>query len=227
MSNVNTILCYNNGTKRGQIPTQTLAAITETAISVTTDTGTTPAFLAVPLQNAILGSTNGIGVNGNAAILVPPFGTGNNIPDGVQAPYFNSSSFDAGRPFTLRFIALGTAAANAGNTLTVKIYQGTSATLGSDTLFSTPISAVATATAANLRLFIQIQCYWDSTSQLLTGSLSGNYTYNGTTTLITSAALAPITALTSPSALSFLPSITWGNAVGGTISVSEWSMEQV
>lgn len=225
--NINTITGFIGGTKRNQIPSQALAAVTETAISLNTDTGTTSALLALPLQNAILGSTNGLGVNGNPAILVPPFGPGNNIPDGVNSPYFNSSSFDSGRPFTLRLFGTGSAAANAGNTLTVKIYQGTSATIGSDTAFVTAISALATASAANLRFDISVRCQWDSTSNTLTGVLSGSTLYNGTAALLTTATATVLTSLTAPSVLSFLPSITWGNAVGGTINVSEWSIDQI
>jgi hypothetical protein len=227
MSNINTIAAFVGGTKRNQIPSLVLAAVTETALPLNTDTGTTAALLAVPLQTAILGSTNGTGVNGNAAILVPPFGPGNNIPDGVNAPYFNSSSFDSGRPFTLRLIGTGSAAANAGNTLSIKIYQGTSATLGSDTPFVTAIpNTFTTVTAATLRFDIAVRCQWDSTSNTLTGVLSGSTLYNGTAALIATATAAVITTLATPSVLSFLPSITWGNAVGGTINIGEWSLEQ-
>jgi hypothetical protein len=224
--NVNTIAGYINGTKRNQIQTLTLASTVETALPLTTDTGTTSAILAVPQQTAILGSSNGLGPNGNAAILVPPYGVGNNIPDGVNAPYFNSSSFDLGRPFTIKLIGTGSAAANAGNTLTIKIYQGTSATLGSNTLFATPMSAIATASAANLRFYLSLTCFWDSTTQILTAQQSGSYLYNGTNTLISATAVTALTGVTTSSALSFVPSVTWGNAVGGVISVSEFSLEQ-
>lgn len=227
MSNVNTIQGFIGGTKRNQIPSLVLAAITETALPVNTDTGTTSALLAVPLQNAIVGSSTGLGVNGNPAILVPPYGPTNSIPDGINAPYFNSSSFDSGRPFTLRLIGTGSAAANAGNTLQIKIYQGTSATIGSDTAFVTAIpNTFATASAANLRFEIYVRCQWDSTSNTLTGVLSGSTLYNGTSALIATATATVLTSLTTPSTLSFLPSVAWGNAVGGTINVSEWSIDQ-
>lgn len=226
MANVNTIQAFIGGTKRNQIPSLVLAATTETALPVNTDAGTTSALLAVPLQTAILGSSNGMGPNGNAAILVPPGGSINSIPDGINAPYFNSSSFDSGRPFTLRLCGIGSAVANAGNTLTIKIYQGTNTAIGSDTAFTTAISALATATAANLRFDISVRCQWDSTSNTLTGVLSGSTLYNGTAALLTTATATVLTSLTTPSTLSFLPSITWGNAVGGTINVSEWSLEQ-
>lgn len=224
--NANTIFGFVNGTKRNQIPTLTLAAVTETAIPVTTDSGTTAALLAVPTQTAVVGSSNPLGVNANAALLAGALGA-QFQQAGTNRPYFNSDSFNASRPFSLRLIGTGTAAANAGNTLTVKIYQGTSATLGSDTLFSTPLSAVATASAASLRFDITIRCYWDSTSNTLNGQVSGNYTYNNVSALVTTAMVTTLTSVSAVSALSFVPSITWGNAVGGTISVSEWSIEQL
>lgn len=224
--NLNTIAGYVGGTKRNQIPSLVLAAVTETALPLNTDTGTTAALLAVPTQTAILGSTNGLGVNGNASILVPPGGATNSIPDGANAPYFNSSSFDSGRPFILKLYGTGAAVTGGGNSLIVKIYQGTSATLGSDTIFVTG-PTIAAATTGNIRFTISVQCKWDSTSNTLSGVVSGDYMYAGTNTLITTATATVITGLTSPASLSFLPSITWGNAAGGTINVSEWSIEQV
>ena len=228
--NSNTIVGYIGGTKRNQIPSLVLAAVTETAIPLNTDTGTTSAIVAIPQFNAVVGSSTPLGPNANASIL-QPIGGGivklNGGQAGTEAPWFGSSAFDGSRPFQIRLIGTGSAAANAGNTLTVKIYQGTSATIGSDTLISTPLNAVATASAANLRFYIEVTGYWDSTNQALNGVLSGNYTYNGTTTLITAAGTTQVSSLTSTSSLSFLASITWGNAVGGTINVSEFSISQL
>jgi len=224
MANVNTIICYNNGTKRGQIAPSTLAVGTETAVVVNTDTGTTALFLQVPLQTAILGSSSGIGPNGNAAILVPPFGTGNNIPDGVNAPYFNSSSFDLGRPFTIKMIGTALPVAGTGNSLAIKLYQGTTTAVIGGTSFVAP-TAIVGATAVNLRFYISVTCYWDSVSQVLTGTLSGQTVTNGTATAISPVAATSITGITSPAGLSFLPTVTWGNAVGGLVTFSEISLE--
>lgn len=225
--NSNTILGYINGTKRGQIPAFTLTSVTETLLPAATDTGTAPAFIAVPQQNAILGATNGLGPNGNAAILVQPFGVVNNTPDGNNAPYYNSGSFDLGRPFVLKLIGTAVSVAGASNALTVKIYNGTSATLGSNTIFTTPITALAAVTAVNLRFYVSVTCFWDSVSQTLTGNISGQTVDAGTSALIAAATTSTITGLTSPAALSFVPSITWGAANGGTVNISEWSLEQI
>lgn len=225
--NINTLNGYIGGTKRNQIPTLTLAAVTETALPLNTDTGTTSALLALPLQNAILGSSNGLGPNGNPAILVPPFGPGNNIPDGVNAPYFNSSSFDSARPFTLKLYGVATVVTNAANSLQFKIYQGTNTAIGSDTSFMS-LTAFAAVTTGNLQFDINVRCQWDSTSQSLAGIVSGSWFYSvgSAKTIIASAATSVITTLATPSTLSFLPSVTFGNAAGGTVSVSEWSVEQ-
>lgn len=225
--NSNTILGYINGTKRGQIPAFTLTSVTETLLPAATDTGTAPAFLAVPQQNAILGATNGLGPNGNASILVQPFGVVNNTPDGNNAPYYNSGSFDLGRPFVLKLIGTAVSVAGASNALTVKIYNGTSATLGSNTIFTTPITALAAVTAVNLRFYVSVTCFWDAVSQTLTGNISGQTVDAGTSALIAAATTSTITGLTSPAALSFVPSITWGAANGGTVNISEWSLEQI
>lgn len=225
MSNTNTIVGFIGGTKRGQIQPLTLTAVTETAFPLTTDTGTTAAVIAIPLQTAVLGSSNGLGPNSNPAILVPPGGSLQSIPDGINAPYFNSSSFDVSRPFNVRII--GTAASLVGTTNgpTLKLYQGTAGSVLGGTAFAT--QAIASATTANIRFYLNVACYWDSVSQVLAGVLSGNYTVAGTTTVIANTALTSVTALTSPAALSFVPSVTWGNAVGGTLTVAELSIEQI
>lgn len=223
--NTNTIAGFVGGSKRNQIQPLTLTAVTETALPLTTDTGTTTAIIAVPLQNAVLGSSSGLGPNGNSSILVPPGGSINSIPDGINAPYFNSSSFDFSRPFNVRLIGTAASLAGSSNGPTFKVYQGTTAAVLGGTAFAT--QAIVSASGSNIRFYLNIACYWDSVSQVLAGVLSGNYTVAGTTTAIANTALTSVTGLTAPSALSFVPSITWGNAVGGTLTVSELSMEQV
>jgi hypothetical protein len=221
--NSNTICGYYAGTGRNKLLSQTLASTAETAIQIGGDVTNQSALLFVPTTTNS-GSSNPQDPNANASILGEDLGRQYGRPNGAQG--YSTSSFDLGRPFNLKFIGIGSAAANGANTLTVKIYQGTSGTIGSDTLFSTPISALATASAANLRFYINIQCFWDSTSDTLSGVLSGNYTYNGTTSLITTVGLTSITGITSPTSLGFVPSITWGNAVGGVIAATEFSIEQ-
>jgi len=220
--NVNTITGFINGTKRGQLPSLVLASVTETAVPVNTDTGTTPAILSIPLQTAVLGSSTGLGPNGNSAILVPSGGSSMSIPDGINAPYFNSSSFDLSRPFNIRLIGTATSVTGTSNGPTFKLYQGGVVT---GTAFAS--QAIVAATTAAIRFYINVACYWDATSQNLSGVISGNYSVAGTTSLITIAALTSIGSLTSPSALSFVPSVTWGAAAGGTLNVSEFSIEQV
>lgn len=223
--NANTISGFIGGTKRGQIPSQTLATVTETAIPINTDAGTTAVVIAVPLQTAVLGSSTSLGPNGNGAILVPPGGAGYAVPDAINAPYFNSASFDLSRPFNVRLIGIAASAVGSANGPTFKLYQGTSASVLGGTAFAS--QAIASATATNIRFYLNVACYWDSTSQVLAGVLSGNYTVAGVTTAIANTALTSVTTLATPAALSFVPSVTWGNAVGGTLTLAEISIEQV
>lgn len=224
--NANTFKNVTGGTLRGQIAPLVLAATTETALVVNTNAGTTTLFMTAPTGAGIAGADSPLSPDINPAKLVsggrlygPPFGS--------SRPVFSSTSFDFGKPFKLRLVGTGSAAANAGNTLTIKFYQGTSATLGSDTALVTPISAVATATAANLNFEIEVTCFWDSTSGYLSCYYTKNLVYNGTQTSTAQTAGAVITGITSVANLSFLVSVAWGNAVGGTIAISEFSMDQV
>ena len=225
--NSNTVAGFIGGTARNQIPSLVLASTTETAVPLTTDTGTNSAILAVPSASAIVGSSFPLGVATNQS-LSSNFGGQplNSTLAGNQSPYVSAVQFDGNRPFYVNLSATGTVVANGANTLTVKLYQGTSGTLGSDTAVATPMSAIATASAANVRFFIQFQFFWDSTSAILSGFYSGYYLYNGTATTISSTAITPLTAITTPAALSFVYSIKWGNGVGGTIQVQEFSILQ-
>lgn len=227
MANANTLKVFVGGTLRGQIPSQVLAAVTETALVQNTDSGTpVTAILSVPAGAGVGGSETPLAVNANAS-QIGRYGQFYGAARGVtENPQFSPTTFDAGRPFKIRFIATGSAAANAGNTLTVKVYQGTSATIGSDTLFATPVNALATATAANFRVQFELECAWDSTSGTLTALQEGYTLYNGTNTAIARTAVAALTGIAAVTSLGFVVSITWGNAVGGTLATTEWSLEQ-
>jgi len=218
MANVNTINVIGNGTKRNQIPSYTIST-TETAFAVTTDTGTNPLTIAVPLQNAILGSSNGNGPNGNAAILVPPFGPGNNIPDGVNAPYFNSSSFDLGRPFNVRLI--GTCANGAGGITTVYIYCGASTVVGTA---GNRIASIAIPISTTGNFYLTAQVRWDATTAAVSGYYSGQVA-NGTP--VGATALTNAVAAAAPANLTFVASAVGAAGATGTIQLAEFSLEQI
>lgn len=230
--NANTLVSFVNGTNRNQIPALTLASTTATAFSVNTDTGTTVAALAVPTGSSPVGSRNPQDSNANASIISQS-GREYGNPLGTNRPFYTTASFD-GKPFKVRLVGTGTAAANAGNTLTLSLYQGTSATLASDHVVAAT-AAVATASAASLNFVVEATLLWDSTLQSLAGSYNYVVNFNGTlatgalpvaTTAQASLLTTPV-AVTTAAGLSFLPAVTWGNAVGGTIQITEFSIEQV
>lgn len=231
MANVNTIAGFFNGTGRNQIPVLSGVGVTETIISTNTDTGTAPAVLSIPLQTAILGSSNGLGPNGNQSILVPPFGVGNNVPDGVNAPYFNSGSFN-GRPFLLRCAGTFTSGV-ATNDLQIGLYLGTSATIGSDTAIST---AITTGTggafgAVSGHFLLETELLWDATSGKVDGTISGYVAPSGVARLpVGGNAPAYISQFSAAAAsnLNFLISAKWNATnAGNLLQVTEWSLNLI
>ena len=84
---------------------------------------------------------------------------------------------------------------------------------------------MASSTAAFAFLF-ETQCAWDSTGQVLIGQQW--YSVNGTTPLYNTwknnTAQATVTTV---SALKFCATATWGNAVGGSITVGEFTISQL
>src|SRR6266436_5908074 len=130
MANVNTFLAFFGGTGRNQVLSQTLATATATALQLGTDSGTPNTFVAaVPTQSSIIGGVSPLSANVNQAILNAAI-TQSQFPQYPDPP-FNSGSFN-GRAFKIRWAGTGSAAANAGNTLTFTVTQGTSATIGSN-----------------------------------------------------------------------------------------------
>lgn len=216
--NANTIAGYIGGTKRNQVAALTLASTTETVFSLVTDSGTAPAVLSIPTQTAVLGSSNPLGVNGNAAILQPVGGLIQNIPN---APDFNSASFD-GRPFIVKLYGVVTAAAGTGNTVIPALYLGTSATVGNNSVIIKPAaSADLSGTSANFSLAVTLR--WDSTSQ----KLNGSYTVQVGNAAPTTAVIGTANTVAAYTGLNFVPTFTFGNAAGGTVNITEYSLEQV
>lgn len=227
MANTNTTAFLGGGTARNQIAPLTLAAVTETAFKVNTDTtasGAT-AFLTIPSGTAILGTNTSFDPSGNSSLIGNQLGRISSLDNGA-APFVNSGTFDLSRPFQVRLVGSGSAAANAGNTLLLKLYQGTSATLASDTLMS-GLSPLATASAARFNFMLSAYCFWDSTSQVLGGTYEIRYMYNGTSTIVGAAGFATSPTVTTPAGLSFLASVQWGNAVGGTVAITEFAIDQI
>lgn len=226
--NSDTIKFYGGGTGRNAIPTLSLAATTETAFKVNTDSGSVTAFLTVPTGTEVLGANAPFDPNANPAITMPGGGRQWGRVPGSNRPYFVSTSFDSGRPFLVRLAGTGVAGANAGQTALVNLYCGTSSTLGSDTIIATSGAALAMAAGGSFNFIIEATLVWDSVTQLLGGTFwaSMNYTSKAASQNTAQVALSNYAAPTTVAGLSFLASAKFGNAAASTCSVSEFSLEQ-
>lgn len=222
--NFNTFSGYIGGTGRNQIKSQTLAATTETEFAVNTDTsGTTAiALLALPSGVGIGGTNTPLGPDTNQALLVH---TGREaIPLGAATPHLTSQSFDSGRPFLIRLAGLVTPASNAANTLTIKIYSGTSKS-GTNICTTGALTGMESSTAAGSFL-METQLQWDSTSGICNGQFW--YLLNGATpNYHVWAVNTAATGATTLANMKFCASAAWGNAVGGVIAISEFSINQL
>jgi len=227
--NFNTFACYRSDYPSGhpsQLASQTLAATTETAVKFANGNA---AIIAVPSQTAVLGSSSPMDPNANSAISADVYGAPSDRRGLAQRPYFNSTSFDFDRPFIFRICGRGTAVANGANTWTLNIYQGTASTVvGTSGNLVATSGTVTMATAEPFGFYMDVKMAWDAVNQALYGVFSGAVLYNSATvTTVANTALSHNTAVTTYAGLSFLASVTWGNAVGGTTTVTEMALEQV
>ena len=232
MSNSNTVAgITQSGTARNQFPTQVVATTAEAILKVNTDTSTANYFLVAPSGGSILGTQTPLDTNANASVTRRS-GREYGLPSGDSNDQFSSSSWD-GRAFKVRVTGTGTASHNGAQSLVFNLYQGTSATLGSDFIIGTTGSAFAIARSTvdvPFNFYIEATLLWDATSQVLSGSYQANIA-GGTTsqfttqTVIANVPTPPITA----AGLSFLATVTLGNAGAGTstVTVREFTIEKV
>ena len=234
MANQNTIAVFTNfaaspsGTKRGVLQPLAVTTTVETVFTVGTDTAATyvPAVLSIPLQTAIQGSQNGTVVGSNPALLVPAYGAYSQIPSNLGCPYFTSDSFN-GRAFKVR--AQGTFTSGvATNDLQIKLYLGSSATVGSDLA----IASVTTGTsgafgAVSGHFLLEAILLWDITSGKVDGIIengvigsSGNSATFSTPTATTQVAAA------AASNLQFVVSGKWNASNSGNIlTLTEFAID--
>lgn len=227
--NANTFTAIGAGYPAGhpfQLASQTLASTTETAFLFSNGNA---AIIAVPTQNAIVGSYTPMDPNANAALLADVYGAMSERRYLAGRPYFTSTSFDLDRPFRLRLCGRGAAVTGGGNTLTLNVYQGTSTSVvGTAGNIVATSGAVAMATTHPFGFYMTVTMAWDSMSQALYGTFDGAVLYNATTqTTIASTALSHVVSVPTYTGLSFLVTATWGAAAGGTTVMSEMSLEQV
>lgn len=233
MANVNTIAAlFGPGTGRNQINTLTLAATTDTVFSMGTDTvGTTVVATlvvptGVPAGANLVGSGSPVEFNQNAAITSQS--NGRKVSVFTEPPFFSSTTFDAGRPFILRVAGVASVAPTtvtaSPNTVLVNIYNGTAVTATYKIAALTAgISNASTTVTATGQFFIEATVQWDATTQTLSGLFQGQVG----NTAKAPAALSNQVAVTSAAKLIFTPSAVFGSAAGGSVSISEFSCEQL
>lgn len=221
--NFNTLSSYQGGTLRNQIASQTLASVTETEFLLNTDSGTgTIALLTVPSGASIGGSSNPQDPNINSSLLFQ--GGREALPTNASRPAHSAATFDKGRPFLLRLSGVCTPASNAGNTFALTIYCGT--TKAGVALATTGNLTGSQTTTAAASFVMETECIWDSSSQQITGQFwyatgfatPGYHVWAINSNAATGIALAGLT---------FCASAKWGNAVGGVVAVSEFSLNQI
>lgn len=230
MAGPNVIAAYFGGTARNQVGSLSAAtlAATETAIGVNTDSGTAvTAVLSIPTQTVIQGSYTPIDQSTNPAILNAGFNrTGYQFDSN---PPYNSGSFDNGKPFLIRIAGLVTPVSNAGNTFTVKIYQGSAISGGTPTptviANSGAITGYESSTAAG-SFVMETQCMWDSTLGKVNGQMW--WIFNAATPAYnTWQKNTAVSAVVTASQLNFCASVQWGNAAAGIVAISEFSVSQL
>jgi hypothetical protein len=222
MANANTFTSLSGGTGDNQIPSQTLAATTETEFQKTTGTTTAVAVLSIPLGTAIAGSASPQNPSVNAA-LIGSTGRYYGLPTGASRPSHTATAFES-RPFLVRITGLATPASDAGNTLAVILYLGT--TKSGTAIGTTATVAQATTTTAK-HFIMEAQLMWDSTSQAVTGQYWFSLPGTSGTVYSTWKTLASAGSTIALTGLNFCASATWGNAVGGVVAVKEFSISEL
>ena len=232
MANTNTIAAlFGPGTGRNQINVLTLASTAETVFAIGTDTATTTATatLTVPsgnTGNTLVGSGSPVEFNQNSAISSQSYGRKTSVF--TEAPWFSSTTFDVGRPFKLRVAGVASATkttvTTVTNTVQVNLYAGTAVTATYKIATLTAgLSNSSTTAALTGQFYLEAIVQWDSTTQTLSGFFDGNV--GNTATAQT--ALSNQVAVTSASKLIFTPSGVFGHAEGGSITISEFAVDQI
>lgn len=231
MANSNVVAAYFAGTGRNQIGSLSAATLsnTETSVKVNTDSGTpVTAVLSIPSQSTIFGAQNPLDTRVNPATLDSGQWYGNAF--GMPINPWNSGVFDNGKPFLIRIAGLITPVSNAGNTFTLKIYQGSAISGGSPTptviASSGALTSYESSTTAGSFL-METQCLWDSTSGLINGQMWWSFTGGTGNSYHVWQANTAASAVVTASQLNFCASVQWGNTAAGIVAVSEFSLTQL
>jgi hypothetical protein len=230
MANANTVAAFQSGVGRNKILTAIGTGTTETVFLLGNDTGLTTvlAQLNVPAGGGNVGSTSPLSVNANPSIIdngIQLYGP----PVGSNAPYFSSTSFDAARPFKVRFSGTFTSGV-AANDLKVGLYLGTSATVGSDTaIFVTTTGTAGNFGAVSGHFYGEATLIWDSTTGKLDGFIGTNLIApSGVTAASTTGAAITQASAAAATNLNFLLSYKWNvSNAANTITVAEFAIDQI
>ena len=224
------------GTVRNTWPVQTVATTAETILQINTDGTAANYFLTPTLPTTIVGAQTPFSTVANASITSRG-GSQYGLPSGWSNQGWNTNVLIPGRVFKVRLVGTGNAGANAAQSVIINLYQGTSATLGSDNLIGTTGAALATVAGGAFNYYVEATCLWDNTSQILSGAYTANIAFGSTsqfTAYSTAVATTPAVASTkfvftgiTAANLSFLGTLTLGNAASSTVQLSEFALEQV
>jgi hypothetical protein len=132
-----------------------------------------------------------------------------------------------GRLFYVRVSGVGNAGANGAQSVIINLYQGTSATLASDKKIGTTGSALATVAGGAYNFFIEATLLWDSTSQILSGSYEANIAFGSVSQYTTRTVVPNVVTSVTAAKLSFLATVTMGNAAASTAQLTEFVIERV
>src|SRR5882762_562579 len=217
--NANTIIGYTEGTGRNQIPALAVPNATEIAALVNTDTGSTTAILAIPYGSGNIGASSSLDPNANGSITGSDFGRQYGRPNGVNAPYYSTMSFD-GSPFKVTISGTATIPVTASQTFAVNLRLGTTI---AGTLLAGP-TAVSFATGGTFSFLLEAILIWDSTSHAVSGLFDSVVagTGVGQATLTNNGS-----AVLTPAGLTFVATAKLGVAGTATVNFTEFSIAQV
>ena len=227
MSNYNSVAGITaQGSARNQWPSQAVATTTETQFVVSTDSGTSQFFLTPPSPSGIYGAQTKFDEAGNAAITGRS-GQLAGLPSGESNQGYTTAALASGRLFKVRLVGTGNAGANAAQSVIVKLYQGTSTTLASDKAIGTTGAALATVAGGAFNFAIEATLLWDSTSQILSGCYTSNIAFGTVSQFTTTTVVTNVVTGVTAAGLSFLGTITLGNAAASTVQISEFIFDRV
>lgn len=155
----------------------------------------------------------------------PTFASGTGLFTGPVSEVFGNATVD-GHPFTVRVAGKAHVAATGAFTVTLKL--GSSATSASNTTIVNATKASGSVTApGDINFWLEIEAIWDSTSQSLTGVVTG--VVGGlllTPVAITALSVTNATSATTPN-FQFIPSFTFGAAnAANTVTVTELTVDR-